>query len=143
MNSTKYTKIILHENWANNNFAMIKEKVTCFYFSDFINFQMYHPKILSGEAFWITPVELCVGYYLRTNPDIFRPIFSHKRQRLLDMVHNGKEDDDEYSINNPHLGYARKKYLVGLDEKKKIPMDCIEIILSFIHEHLQILPQAK
>ena len=119
MNSTKYTKIILHENWANNNFAMIKEKVTCFYFSDFINFQMYHPKILSGEAFWITPVELCVGYYLRTNPDIFRPIFSHKRQRLLDMVHNGKEDDDEYSINNPHLGYARKKYLVGLDEKKK------------------------
>ena len=86
MNSTKYRKIILCENWANNDFVMIKEKVSCFPCPYSINFQMSHPKILSGEAFWIAHDELCIGYYLGTNPDVFRPIFSHQRQILLDIV---------------------------------------------------------
>ena len=115
---------------------------------EIVNVQAQHPKVLSGEAFWTTYNKLCIGYYFESNSDIFRPIFSYKRQRLLDKVHDGKEKDDEgydekenYSINNPHLGYARKKYLVAFNEyiclnNKLLPMDCVEIILSFIHEHL-------
>ena len=146
MNATKYRKLILSENWGNNNFIMIKQKVNvpkCFPCPYSINFQIAHPKILSGEAYWITHNELCIGYYLDTNGNIFRPIFSHKRQIMLNIVqYGGEEEGQEYSISNPNLKYARKKYLVGLIEfelmqlKKKIPMDCVNIILSFIHKHL-------
>ena len=144
MNSTQYRKIYLKYNWADNQFLTITEK-TCFPCPYSINFQRNHPKVLSGEAFWQTHNELCVGYHLTTNPDIFRPIFSHERQRLLDKVHYGKkEDEEDQSVyfssfaDNPNLRYARKKYLVGLDEdtmnimRKKMPMECLEIILSFI-----------
>ena len=154
MNSIKYRKWYLTENWGDNQFTIIKEKVNvprCFPCPYSINFQISHPKVLSGEAFWISHNELCVGYHSSTNHDIFRPIFSYKRQRLLDLVHYGEEEDKKtkeekknYSINNNlKLDYARKKYLTGLDKyfvgfnnKNPLPMDCIEIILSYIHSHL-------
>ena len=50
--------------------------------------------------------------------------------------------EDNYSIISPNLRYARKKYLVAIDEhvicldNKKIPMDCVKIILSFISNKL-------
>lgn len=138
MNSIKYRKWYLTENWGENQFTIIKEKVNvprCFPCPYSINFQISHPKVLSGEAFWISHNELCVGYHSSTNPDIFRPIFSYKRQRFIDKLNS--------SIDNPNLEYARKKYLfgldkyfVGLDNKNPLPMDCIEIILSYIHSHL-------
>ena len=134
MNREKYRKWYLTENWLNNQFIVIKEKVNP-------NVQWNHPKVLSGEAFWNTYNELCIGYYSAKNHDIFRPIFSDKRQRLLDKVHHGNiegDEGDKYSINNPHLGYARKKYLDAFNNK--MPMDCIEIILSFIHPHMHIYP---
>ena len=148
MNSIKYRKWYLTENRQENKFTMIKEKVNvllCFPCPYSINFQRSHPKVLSGEAFWISHNELCIGYHSATNPDIFRPVFSYKRQRLLDKVHYNKEDTDkekeekefpDYSIINPNLRYARKKYLFGLVKKKELPMDCVKIILSFIHINL-------
>ena len=145
MNSIKYRKLYLQENWAENKFIMIKENVDIRFCPYSINFQMSHPKVLSGKAFWIYN-KLCTGYYFATNPNIYRPVFSHKRQRLLDEVHGKKEECDKKdknhnSIKNPHLGYARKKYLVAFNEyvicldNKRIPMDCVNIILSFIHEY--------
>lgn len=138
MNSIKYRKWYLTENYGENQFTIIKEKVNvprCFPCPYSINFQISHPKVLSGEAFWISHNELCIGYHSSTNPDIFRPIFSYKRQRFIDKLNS--------SIDNPNLEYARKKYLfgldkyfVGLDNKNPLPMDCIEIILSYIHSHL-------
>ena len=138
MNSIKYRKWYLQENWGENKFIMIKENADSRFCPYSINFQMSHPKILSGEAFWTTRNKLCIGYHSLANPDIFRPIFSHKRQRLLDEVHGKNE---EHSIYNPNFSYARKKYLVAFNEyiclnNKLLPMDCVEIILSFIHEHL-------
>ena len=139
MNSIKYRKWYLTENWGDNQFTIIKEKVNipprCSNCPYSINFQISHPKVLSGEAFWTSHNELCVGYHSSTNPDIFRPIFSYKRQRFIDKLNS--------SIDNPNLEYARKKYLFGLDKyfiglynKNPLPMDCIEIILSYIHSHL-------
>ena len=131
MNSIKYRKLYLAENWAENEFIMIKEKVNvprCFHCPYSINFQRLHPKVLSGEAFWITHNELCIGYYKTTNSDIFRPIFSHKRQKIVNKLN--------LSINSPNLKYARKKYFIGLDNVKIMPLDCVENILSFINIHL-------
>ena len=163
MNLTKYRKLYLTENYGMNNFIMIEEKVNvprCFPCPYSVSFQMQHKKILSGEAFWITHNKLCIGYHSRTNSNIFRPIFSHKRQIFLDMVHYGEKDEDEdedkenkedekynYSIITPHLNYARKKYLLIFNSKykknhfdlKKIPQDCVEIILFFINKHLYLL----
>ena len=139
MNSIKYRKWYLTENWGDNQFTIIKEKVNipprCSNCPYSINFQISHPKVLSGEAFWISHNELCVGYHSSTNHDIFRPIFSYKRQRFIDKLNS--------CIDNPNLEYARKKYLfgldkyfIGLDNKNPLPMDCIEIILSFTNSHL-------
>ena len=131
MNSVKYRKWYLTENYAENGFMMITEKVNvpqCLPCPYSINFQRMHPKVLSGEAFWITHNELCIGYYKRINPVIFRPIFSYKRQMLVDKLNS--------SIDSPNLNYARKKYFIGLDNIKIMPVDCIEVILSFINIHL-------
>ena len=151
MNSIKYRKWYLQENWGENKFIMIKENAGSRFCPYSINFQRVHPKVESGEAFWTTRNKLCIGYHSLANPDIFRPIFSHKRQRLLDNVHYGKEEDDEdydeednYSVINPILRYARKKYMVAFNKyiiclnNKKIPMDCVNIILSYINEYLLI-----
>jgi len=136
MNSTLYRKYYLTENWSMNQFLMIKEKInvpSCYSYS--LNFQISHPKVLSEEAYWISHNELCIGYHSSTNSNIYRPIFSYKRQKILDIVHygEGKEKNKGYTIRNPNLKYARKKYLVGLDNAKKLPMDCVEVILSFIN----------
>ena len=138
MNGTKYLKYCLSENWGNNDFIQIKEKVNipqCLPCSYSINFQISHPKVLSGEAYWITHNELCIGYHSAANHNIFRPIFSYKRQKKLDIVHYGREEEGniDYSISNPNLKYARKKYFVGLDNARKLPIDCVDIILSFIN----------
>lgn len=141
MNSIKYRKWYLQENWGENKFIMIKENADSRFCPYSINFQRVHPKVESGEAFWTTRNKLCIGYHSLANPDIFRPIFSHKRQRLLDEVHGKNE---EHGVYNPNFSYARKKYMVAFNEyiylnNKLLPMDCVEIILSFIHEHLKIL----
>lgn len=159
MNFTKYRKIVLTENWQNNAFVKVKKKVNiprCFPCPYSIYFQREHPQILTGEAFWTSHNELCIGYCLRANPDIFRPVFSSKRYTLLYKIQYGKEEDHtaddsgkENSIVDPYLKYARQKYLTGLGNitlvgkalviatwRFHIPMDCAELILSFIRNGL-------
>ena len=139
MNAQKYHKIYLQEN----KFVMIKEKINiprCFPCPYSINFQRSHPKVLSGEAFWITHNKLCVGYNFETNTNtnIFRPIFSHKRQRLLDRIHkfNGvNETDKGNTIYNPKKFWnkVKSKYFIILFKVKKLPIVCIEKIINMIY----------
>ena len=35
-----------------------------------------HPLVNSHQAYWLNMTTLCLGYRLRNNPDIFRPIFN-------------------------------------------------------------------
>jgi hypothetical protein len=139
MNVTKYRKWYLEENWKNNEFIMIEEKVDvprCFPCPFSINFQISHPRVLSGEAYWITHNKLCVGYELRKNPEIYRPIFSHKRQRLLDRLHKFNEINEEdkgNTIDNPKKFWniIKSKYFNSLSQIKKLPIDCINHIVMF------------
>jgi len=47
-----------------------------------------HPLVNSNQAYWSNNTTLCLGYRLRNNPDIFRPVFNHKRQCNIDQFQN-------------------------------------------------------
>ena len=47
-----------------------------------------HPLVHSCEAYWSNNTTLCLGYRLRNNPDIFRSVFNHKRQRNINEFQN-------------------------------------------------------
>ncbi len=136
MDVIKYRKWYLQENWGENRFRMIKYGVE---FKEIrirrnnkimtIDFQRNHPKVLSGEGYWITHEKLCIGYKMISNPEIYRPIFSHKRQRLLDKVN--------LNVINPYKFWykIKLKYFISLAKmySKKIPIDCVKHIVIFIY----------
>ena len=85
-----------------------------------------HPRVLSKEAFWINDSSLCIGYELRSDPCVFRPIFSYRRQRLLEKVHVG--------IIHPTVFWnrLRNKYYLCMAKLKQIPLECITQIVQFL-----------
>ena len=119
MNVTKYRKWYLSENWGHNRFRMME------YYVDFFE---NHPKVLSGQGYWLTLEKMCIGYEMDSNPEIYRPIFSHKRQRLLNNIH--------LNIINPYIFWnnIKLKYFMLLVKmySKCIPIDCIKNIIMFI-----------
>ena len=139
MDVIKYRKLFLEQNWAANKFVMIKYRVGYGYNRILTNkFGINHPLVLSKKAYWINKYELCIGYKLDTNPEIYRPIFSHSRQRKLDRVHDEEIDKDgnkEQNIRNPYKFWNKIKtnYFNNLYKKKFLPVYCIENIIMFIH----------
>ena len=131
MDLQKYRKLYLKENWGSNEFKMIeyyvdvKGRLENLKMSN--DFQINHSKVLSGEGYWITHEKLCIGYVYSKNYKIFRPIFSYKRQRLLDKVNK-----DIYNPIN-FWNKVKSKYFLTLSENKKIPLDCVKIIINFIY----------
>lgn len=123
MNVTKYRKWYLEENWKNNEFLMLEENVSTDDGYNSIDYQRQQSMVLSGEAFWITDNRICFGYKSRKNPEIFRPIFSHSRQRLLDNVNN--------NIRNSKLFWnkIKSRYFMELYKIKKLPVDCVNNIV--------------
>jgi len=142
MDVLKYRRYYLEQNWGLNRFHMIIHNVD----EDVANDRVFetpygriHPLVLSKKAFWINEHELCVGYKLDINPEVFRPIFSHSRQRMLDRVHDEEEDEDgnkEQNIRNPFKFWNKIKtrYFSTLYKKKALPIVCINYIIMFIHE---------
>ena len=153
MNIEKYRKNYLQENWGNNCFIMVKYKLnTTEMRSRFLqslcetittsnsrnhpmvnlrNHPMVNlrnnPMVNSRKAYWINDNELCIGYEMIDNPTIFRPIFSHSRQRILDRVNS--------YIPNPYMFWNKLKSraFVELYKKKYIPTDIIYNIITFIY----------
>lgn len=133
MDVIKYRQIYLKYNWGQNHFDAIKQKVDGMYNvynarahginHPFLN----HPLVLSGQAFWLNNNELCIGYELNTHPGIFRPIFSHKRQRLLDGVHS--------KILNPYRFWNRikRRYFYIMSRIKNLPLECVKHIVKFTY----------
>lgn len=133
MNNEKYKKLYLQENWADNRFNMVK------YYVEFkklkirknnkiltIDLQRNHPLVKNGNAFWITHNTLCIGYELSENPQIFRPIFSHKRQKIIDKLNP--------DIKNPSKFWNKIKsqYFLSLAKIRKLPVVCIDKIVMFV-----------
>jgi len=127
MDVIKYRKLFLEQNWAANKFVMIKYRVGYGYNRILTNkFGINHPLVLCGKAYWLNKDELCTGYKLVSNPEIYRPIFSHKRQRLLDEIIK--------DIINPYKFWnkVRTQYFSSLYKIKNLPVVCIENIIMLI-----------
>ena len=135
MNVLLYRKLYLSENWGSNRFIQLKHPVVGvprlqdWYPSSstlFDNIQN-HPFVTSGRAYWINDNELCVGYQLRTNPRVFRPIFSDKRQRLLNVVHTDLIHPSNF------WRTVRMRYWQTVCLLKQLPLDCVDCIVRFIY----------
>ena len=128
MDVIKYRKLYLSENWRENRFIAIIKYVGLEqqHFDDTIS-QRNHPLVLSGNAYWITHDQLCIGYELSENPEVFRPIFSHKRQRLMDILIP--------SIKNPVKFWKnlKSRYFLSMVKIKKLPIVCIDNIVMYIY----------
>ena len=46
-----------------------------------------HPLVAGGKGFWQTDERIVVGYVLKHRPQVFRPIFQHRRHRRMQKVH--------------------------------------------------------
>ena len=126
MDAIKYRKLYLQHNWDVNSFIMVRKKLPRWNFREHYG-AGNHRDVLSGKCFWINNTELCMGYEMITNETIFRPIFSHKRQRLLDKVH--------LNIINPikFWNKIKSRFFTTLSEKKNIPLECIMHIIPYVY----------
>ena len=135
MDITLYRKLYLSGNWGSNRFTMIKHKIVGFKKLKVwknnrvirVDYRNNHPSVLSGNAYWVNDRELCVGYQLQSNPTVFRPIFSHRRQRLLDQV-------NAEILRPTHFWRAvRMRYWTTVCNIKQLPLDCLDCIVRFIY----------
>jgi len=124
--STENNKWYLSENYGVNEFRMVlchvKQHRRHKRHRDGTN----HPKVLSGEAFWFDESKLCIGYELYSNRNIFRPIFSHKRQRLLEFVHLDIICPTAFWHN------VKRRYYVCMSKIKKLPLECVAHIVNLL-----------
>lgn len=128
MNADKYRKLYLQESL--NAFTMVtfyvEFKMMQVYRNQSIEILDYgknHPRVISGEAYWINSNRLCIGYILANKPGVFRPVFQYKRQYLLNKLHGESHRKFWYNI------YLR--YLLSLP--KILPIDCANYICSFLY----------
>ena len=84
-----------------------------------------HPLVKSNDAYWVNSATLCVGYTMLDNGDIFRPIFNHMYQRMIDEF-------------QPHIARAvnkraEKMAYLEVAKIKKLPIELVDEIISFAH----------
>lgn len=84
-----------------------------------------HPLVNSHKAYWTNNTTLCIGYIMIDNNDIFRPIFSHKRQVMINEF-------------QPNIAIAVKKRsekmaYIALLKIKKLPVVLVEEIINLIY----------
>jgi len=83
-----------------------------------------HPSVNSNEAYWLNNNTLCLGYRLLNNPDVFRSIFSHKRQHNIDHFQK-----DIFSA--AEMVVWRRSTFVELFKIKILPEEIIKFILKY------------
>jgi len=133
MDIQKYRKWYLEENWGTNRFIKIKYRTHIRQLcpQDTWRHRMCnrwnHPLVNAGKAFWINNNELCVGYELIENPEIYRPIFSDNRQKFLDKVNTDIKESKKF------WNRVKTKYFKELCKIKKVPIECSKHIVKFIY----------
>lgn len=89
-----------------------------------------HPMVHRGDAYWIYDNTLLTGYTLINNKDIWRPIFSYKREKMLNMVRHSIK---KYVGSNGFIRKIRqnmaKKNLLSI---KILSYDLIKLITEWI-----------
>lgn len=132
MNHRLYTTLYLSQTLETQCFRMVTvQPPPPRSFSFTVHYQATHPLVVSGSAFWTTHQNLCIGYENIDNPNIFRPIFSQKRQRMLEQVHRHILNPYEYRAR------LRQRYLGCIMSIKKVPIVqlpavCVEHIVRML-----------
>ena len=129
MDVSKYRKLLLgmpiHTSYPGIRVTVVQKNLNNW---DYRN-QGQHADVLSGKAFWMRWQTLCMGYEMNFERTIFRPIFGHGRQRLLDQVH--------LNIIKPDIFWKKvkskyyKKLIIAMP--KSVPIECIVHIIPYIY----------
>ena len=128
MDIEKYRKWYLLFNWGNSAFKSVKYKPVYKKCNDKLIYRKYiHPKIRNESAYWINMYELCIGYVLKNNNNIFRPVFSYKRQKILDKINA--------DIKKPNIFWdkIKSRYFNIMAHKKELPLYIIEYIVGYMY----------
>ncbi len=83
-----------------------------------------HPLVNSKDAFWKTSKNLCVGYRLNSNRKIFRPIFSHRRQDLI--------NEFQKHIQEGVLKREEKALWLELVRIKRLPLEIVNAVFEYV-----------
>ena len=137
MNITKYRKYVVNSPYVTNHILPENEWDQVRKYVE--NWQRFnpavfgytnsrhtvHPEVNSGKAYWTNYTTLCLGYKLRSNPDIFRPIFRHNHQQKI----------NEFQCNIKRIVKKRdqKRAFVELFKIKKIPRVLIDKIVKLAY----------
>ena len=84
-----------------------------------------HALVNSGEAYWTNSATLCLGYNMLGNGNIFRPIFSHRRQRMI--------DEFQPNIARVVKKRAEKMAYMAVAKIKKLPIVLVDEIISLAY----------
>ena len=84
-----------------------------------------HPLVNKGEAYWSNSTHLCLGYRLKNNHDIFRPIFNNDRQNIINQFQN--------NINRVVIKRNEKRAFIELLKIKRLPIELVEKIIKLTY----------
>ena len=129
MNVSKYRKILLgmpvHTAYRGIRVTLVEKRLN---YRDYRN-QGQHTDVLSDKGFWINNQTLCMGYEMNFDRTIFRPIFCHGRQRLLEQVHLNIIKPDNFWKKVKSKYY--KKLIIVMP--KSVPLECIARVVPYIY----------
>lgn len=94
-----------------------------------------HPLVNSGDAYWLDDRTLCLGYKLRSNNDIYRPIFSHIRQ---DSINKFQEN-----IKKTVLKREETAAWYEFVRIKKLPIDIVDKVIEYRGGNLDVVLGLK
>lgn len=87
-----------------------------------------HPLVNSGDAYWLNERTLCLGYKLRSNNAIYRPIFSLIRQESVDKF----QKNISKMVLKRERSMSKKAYIVLL-KVKELPVEIVDKILKIAY----------
>jgi hypothetical protein len=97
-----------------------------------------HPLIENGMAFWIDDKTLVTGYNLKSNTDIYRPIFQHEKEKLNHELRMEIQKFAKfYAAEKRQKLY--KKTLLGIPKLNILPEEIIHKIAHFTYDSLWYL----
>ena len=133
MELSKYRKYIVNVNDNNNEYNFfnpewesVNMNVPHWTHSSFTrSWDDNHQLINSGKAYWVNQTTLCLGYKLINNPVIYRPIFSYKRQEII----------NKFQKNISKVVLKREKYLIYMEllKIKKFPIEIIDEFINILY----------
>ena len=87
-----------------------------------------HPLVNSGDAYWLNERTLCIGYKLRSNNAIYRPIFSLIRQESIDKF----QKNISKMVLKRERSMSKNAYIVLL-KVKELPMEIVDKIVKIAY----------